>query len=181
MWYGSFSSYLPHVYHPLQASLWYPYYWHLKHPSGTDTYCSMPSKQQLIFYFLGSMGLIKYQDVGVGLEWFFVFSNGDSSDVCDSMFSQGCCYLLCCSQGQLPTSDNPFRNVQSFVGICSAFATVEAFHFEDVCDLPPAVHLNKQVFISSFLYVLEGSSYFHNLFLLRKGIIQPGRHLEKLV
>ena len=45
------------------------------------------------------MELIKCQDVAVGLDLFFVFSNGDSSDVCHSLFSQ--CYspLLCYSQG----------------------------------------------------------------------------------
>ena len=48
--------------------------------------------------------------------------------------------------------------------ICSAFSSVEAFPFEDVFCLPPAIHLNKQVSISYFLYVFEGSSYRNYLF-----------------
>ena len=39
-------------------------------------------------HLLGSTGLIKCQDVSVGLDSFFVFSDGDSSYVCNSLFSQ---------------------------------------------------------------------------------------------
>ena len=42
------------------------------------------------FHFLGSKGLVKCQDVGVGLDLFYPFSNGDSSDALHSLFSQGC-------------------------------------------------------------------------------------------
>ena len=89
------------------------------------------------------MELIKCQDVAVGLDLFFAFSNRDSSDVCHSLFSQHYCHLLCYSQGQIPTSDNSFGCVQSFMWICSAFGSMENFHFEDVFCLPPAVHLDK--------------------------------------
>ena len=95
-----------------------------------------PLKTIVDLHLLGSTELIKCQDVAVGLDLFFAFSNGDSSDVC---------HLLCYSQGQLPTSDNSFGCVQSFVWICSAFGSVENFHFENVFCLPPAVHLDKQV------------------------------------
>ena len=49
-----------------------------------------PLKTIVDLHFLGSMKLIKCQDVAVGLDLFFAFSNGDSSDVC---------HLLCHSQG----------------------------------------------------------------------------------
>ena len=87
------------------------------------------------------MGLIKWQDVGVGLDLFSAFSNGDSSGVCHALFPQNCCYLLCSSQGQLPTYDDSFRSVLSFVYICSAFGQLEA----------SAVHLDKKFSIQSFL------------------------------
>ena len=38
-------------------------------------------------HLLGSTGLIKCQDVG--LDSFFAFSDGDSSYICNSLFSQG--------------------------------------------------------------------------------------------
>ena len=78
-------------------------------------------------HLLESMVLTKCQDERVGLDLFFTFSNCDSSDVCHSLFSQSSCHLLCSSQGQLSTSDNFFRSIQSFMGICSAFGSVEAF------------------------------------------------------
>ena len=37
-------------------------------------------------HLLGSMELIKCQNVGVGLDLFFTFSNGNSSDICHSIF-----------------------------------------------------------------------------------------------
>ena len=49
------------------------------------------------------------------------------------------------------------RGVQSFTGICFTFSCVEAFYFENVFSLPLAIHLNKQVSISSF-NVFGGSS-----------------------
>ena len=68
--------------HPLQASLWCPYFWHLKSLRGTRTY-SLTLKTIANFHFLGSMGLVKCQDVSVGLDSFFAFSNGDSSYICN--------------------------------------------------------------------------------------------------
>ena len=97
-----------------------------------------PLKTIVNLHLLGSMELIKCQDVDVGLDLFFAFSNGDSSDVC---------HRLCYSQGKLPTSEYYFGCVQSFMWICSAFGSVENFHFEDVFCLPTAVHLDKQVSI----------------------------------
>ena len=150
-----------HVSHPLQASRWCPYFWHLKH---LRRYWDILFTSLADLYLLGSIGQIKSQDVGVGLDLFFTFSSGDSSYVCHSLFFQGYCNLCCCSQGQLPTSDNSLRRVQSFVGICSSFCSVEAFHFEDVLGLLPTVDLDKQVFISCFLHVLVGSSRRDNFF-----------------
>ena len=40
-------------------------------------------------HLLGSMGLVKCQDVSVGLDSYFTFSNGDFSEVCNSLLSQG--------------------------------------------------------------------------------------------
>ena len=113
------------------------------------------------FHFLGNIGLIKCQDVGVGLD-LLLFSNGNSSDVCQAPFSQGYSHLLCCSQGQLPTFDNSFRSVQSFMRLCSAFGCAEVFHLENVLSLPLAVHLNKQIWV--FLTFLGGSSCCDNFF-----------------
>ena len=48
-------------------------------------------------HLLRSMGLIKCQDVSVGLDLYFAFFNGNSY-VCNSQFSQGWHYLLFCSQ-----------------------------------------------------------------------------------
>ena len=70
--------------------MWCPYFWHLKH----------------LLHLLGSMELIKFQDVAVGLDLFFAFTNGDAS---------GICHVLCYSQEQLPTSDNSFGCIQSFM------------------------------------------------------------------
>ena len=103
------------------------------HQECWDIYIN-PLKTIVDLHLLGSMKLIKCQDVAVGLDLFFTFSNGDTSDIC---------HLLCYSQGQLPTSDNSFGCVQSFVWICSAFGSVENFHFVDVFCLPPTVHLDK--------------------------------------
>ena len=49
-----------------------------------------PLKTIVDLHLLGSMELIKCQDVAVGLDLFFAFSNGDSSDVCHSQFFK--CY-----------------------------------------------------------------------------------------
>ena len=51
-------------------------------------------------HLLGSTGLIKCQDVSVGLDSFYAFSSGDSSYICNSLFSQSWCNLLLCSQCQ---------------------------------------------------------------------------------
>ena len=40
-------------------------------------------------HLVGSAGLIKCQDVSVGLDSLFTFSDGDSSYICNSLFSQG--------------------------------------------------------------------------------------------
>ena len=40
-------------------------------------------------HFLGNTGLIKCQDVSVGLDSFFTFSDGDASYVCNSLFFKG--------------------------------------------------------------------------------------------
>ena len=107
-----------------------------------------------VLHVLRHMGSIVYQDVNVRLDLFFAFSYGESS-VCHALFSQGCCQL-CCSQGQLPTYNNSLRSVQSFIGIYSAFGSVEAFHFEEVSSLPSGIHLDKQVSISCFFLQFVG-------------------------
>ena len=127
-----------------------------------------PLYTTLNFHFLGNIGLIKYQDVGIGLDLLSAFSNGVSSDGYHSLFSRGCCHLLYYSQGQLPTSDNSFKSVQSFMRICSAFGHVEAFHLEDVFSLPLAVYLNKKISILSFLHVFWGIALVAITFSIKK-------------
>ena len=105
-------------------------------------------------YFSGNRGLIKCQDVGVSLDLITTLSDCDSFDVRHALFSQGCCYLLCCIQCQLPTYDNSFRNIQSHVGICLTFGSLETVYLEDVFGLLPVVHFDNQVSVSNFLYVL---------------------------
>ena len=89
----------------------------------------LPNPLKIIAYLhlLGCMGLVKCQDVSVGLNLFFVFSNG-SSNVCNSLFSQGCCNLLFCSQHLLPTPDNSFGSVKSFMQVGSTFWIMKSFH-----------------------------------------------------
>ena len=69
------------------------------------------------FHFLKNTGLIKYQDICIGLDLPPAFSNSNSSDVCHFLFSQGYCHLFHCSQGQLPTSNNSFWCLQFVVEI----------------------------------------------------------------
>ena len=57
------------------------YFWHLKHLRGAGTYCSTLTRQLLIFTSLG------VRDVSVGLDSFFAFSDGDSSNILNSLFS----------------------------------------------------------------------------------------------
>ena len=49
------------------------------------------------------------------------------------------------------------------MGIYSEFVSTEAFHFEDAFGQILAVYLDKQVFISWFLYILLGSCHRDNL------------------
>ena len=120
-------------------------------------------------HFFGYMGLIKSQDVGVDLYLPTTLSDWDSFDICHALFSPVCCHFFCCSQCQLPTSDNSFRRVQSLLGICLTFVSVEAFYLEDVFGLPPVVHFSKQVSVSSFLYVFWGVALDATNFYIKKG------------
>ena len=106
------------------------------------------------FHFLRNMGLVKCPDVDVGLDLLSALSNSNSSDLCRSLFSQGCCHRHCCSQSQLPTPDNSFKCVQSFLVICFAFGHVEGLHFRDVFSLPSAVYLDQLVSIQFFYVAL---------------------------
>ena len=60
------------------------------------------------FHFLHDLELIKIQDVSVIPLFLSTLSICDSFNVCHTMFSQGCCNLVRCCQGQLSTSDNSF-------------------------------------------------------------------------
>ena len=77
-------------------------------------------------------------------------------------FSEGCCHLLCCSQCQLPISDNSFRSIQSLMGICLTFGSVEAFYVEDVFGLPPTINFDKQVSLSFMFFgvTLDATTFF---------------------
>ena len=103
MWSRSFSPHLVHVSHPLQASLWCPYFWHFKHFSNAGTYCSILSKQYLVFT---SLGVWSWLNVKMPMCIWICFS--PFLMVILQMlvipFSQGCYHLLCCSQRQLLTT-----------------------------------------------------------------------------
>ena len=106
---------------------------------------------------LGSTGLVKCQDVSVGLDSLIAFSDGDSFYICNSLFSKGWCYLLFCSQCQLLTPDNSLGSVEFLMWVGSAFCRIKVFHFWYVVCLPPAVHLDKQVAIHCFLNSFRSS------------------------
>ena len=80
-------------------------------------------------HLLESTGLIKYLDIRVGLDLFFTFSNGDSSYVCNSLFSQNWFYLLFCNQCQLPTPHNSLGSLEFFMQIGSEFRRMKDFYF----------------------------------------------------
>ena len=80
-------------------------------------------------HLLGSTGLIKCEDVSVGLDSFFAFSNRGSSYICNSLFFQDWCYFLLCCQCQLPTPDKFFGSVEFLMRVGSAFCRMKAFHF----------------------------------------------------
>ena len=73
-------------------------------------------------HLIGSTGLIKCQDVSVGLDSFFAFSNGDSY-IWNSLFSQGC------SQSQLLTLDNSLGSVEFLMRVGPVFRRKKGFHF----------------------------------------------------
>ena len=66
-------------------------------PQGSWNILLISLKTKVDLHLFGSTGLIKCQDVSVGLDSFFAFSDGDSSYICNSLFSQGWYYLLFCS------------------------------------------------------------------------------------
>ena len=154
MWSGSFSLHFLHGCHPQKASLMMSIFLTFEARKGCWDILFNPLETITAFHFFGNMRLIKCQNLGVGLDLLLAVSNGDSSEVCHSLFSRRCCHCLCSSQHQLPTSDNSFGSVQSFMGICSAFSQVETFHL-DVFSLTLAVYIDKQVSISCFLCFFE--------------------------
>ena len=58
-----------------------------KAPQGSWDILLDSLKRIVNLHLLRSTGLIKYQDVSVGLDSFFTFSDGDSSYICNSLFS----------------------------------------------------------------------------------------------
>ena len=120
-----------------------------------------PLKTVANLHFFENMGLIKYQDVGVGLDLLTTLSDCDSFDVVHSVFP----WLLSSLLSPMPpcTSTNSLWCVHTFMKISFIFSNMEVFHVEDVFSLHSAVHLNKQLSVSSFLYVFVGSSWHDNL------------------
>ena len=123
----------------------------------------------------GRTELIKRQDVSVGLDSLFAFSDGDSFYICNSLFSPRGCYPLFCSQCQFPIPDNFLGSVQFLMPVGSAFCRVKGYHFRYVFCLPPAVHVNKQVAIPCFRNSSRSSSCRNDLFWLGKARIWWGR------
>ena len=80
-------------------------------------------------YLFWSLGLIKCEYVNVGLDSLFTFSDEDSLYICNSLFSQGWCYLVFCSQCQHSTPDNSLGSVEFLMRIRSAFSRMKRFYF----------------------------------------------------
>ena len=95
--------------------------------------------------------------------FFFAFCDGDFSYICNSLFSQSWCYLVFCSQCQLPTLDNSLESIKFLMWVGSAFCRI----FNVFC-LPPAVHLDQEVSILCFLNSFWSSSS-GDYFFMRKG------------
>ena len=81
-----------------------------------------------------SSGLIKCYVGNVGLNSLFTFSDGDSFYICNSLFPQGWCYLVFCSQCQLSTPDNSLGSVE-FLMLIHCVWSYEWFLFL-ICFLP---------------------------------------------
>ena len=54
---------------------------------GSGTYCSTLIRTITDLHPLGSVGLVKFQDIRVDLDLLFSCSNGDSSNICHSLSS----------------------------------------------------------------------------------------------
>ena len=68
-------------------------FWAFEAPQGWWDVMLNSLKTIAYLHLLGSMRLVKCQDVSVGLDSFLAFSNGDSY-VCNSLFSKDCCYHI---------------------------------------------------------------------------------------
>ena len=161
-WSGSISPYFAR----LSSSTGFPVvfiFWAFEAPQGHWNILLNPLKTIAHLYLFGSMGLIKCQDVIVGLNSFFAFANGDSY-ICNSLFPQGWCYLIFCSQCQLPTPDNSLGSVEFLMWVGSVFRWMKSFHFLYAFCLPLAVHLDWQVSVLGFLNSFLSSSCRNNFF-----------------
>ena len=108
------------------------------------------------------MELFKCQDVSIGLDSFFTFSNGVSY-VHHSLFSQGCSYLLC-TQRQLPTPDNSFGSVESFMWVALYFCCMKSFSFLMFSACLQMSSSKSRFPFLVFLTFWGVSSCFHNFF-----------------
>ena len=94
--------------------------------------------------------------------FFLLFFNNYSFYVCDTLFSEGCRHLYFCCQHLLSTPDNSLGSVGFLMRVDLALCYMEGFHFKNIFCPPPALHLDKQVFVSDFLHLFQCS-------LVRKG------------
>ena len=105
------------------------------------------------FHFLGNMESIKSQDICISQSFLFTFSDSNSFDVLDTLFSQGCCYV---SKGQLLASDHSYRCIQSPIWTSPALKCIKRLHLEDALSTryrPP-----QASFHSLFFHISRSSS-----------------------
>ena len=118
-------------------------FWAFNAPQGSWDILFNPLETTADFHFLGSMGLIKCQNVCVGPDLLCHFSYADFSYVCHAIFlGQLPSPLLKSKPTPLSTYDDSSRSVQ-FLHLVVG----NLFYLEDVFDLPPTAHFDKQVSI----------------------------------
>ena len=131
----SFSQHFAHVCRLLKASLWWPYFWHLKHLRGAGTFFKT-LKAIPDFHFLGNLELNKFQDVGVVWIYSLPFLM-----VIPLIFVMPC-YSVLKNHGLLPTT-NRWSSFFLGGGVLPFYrGAVNVFYSQSVPDFKFIVHLS---------------------------------------
>ena len=130
--------------------------WHLKHFRDVVTYCSALSRQWSLC-FLPFLIVI--------LLMFVTQCFPRAADIS--------------SAGTKANSILLITSLEVFSFSCAYALHLETFHFENVFCLPSAVHLNNQVFISCFFYILGGSPCCNNLFFEERRKLSQADFLQR--